>query len=71
MFKGIDLLTLPLTLWYMTNYFLNMGIKLEVYFYNLKKFGTVDICGLNTICSQIRAPFNFSAIISKIGLEEE
>jgi len=44
MFKGNDLVG------NVTNYFLNMKIKIEVYFYNLKKFGKGNICGLVTIC---------------------
>jgi len=55
----------------MTNYFLNMEIKIEVYFYNLKKFGIGNICGLVTICIQSWSLFNFSAIMPKIGLKGE
>jgi len=55
MFKGIDLLTLTNMfkendlVGHVANYFLIMKIKIEVYFYNLKKFGKGNICGLGTI----------------------
>jgi len=42
MFKGND--------FDMTNYFLNVEIKIEVYFYNVKKLGRRNSCGLVTIC---------------------
>jgi len=48
-----------------------MEIKIEVYFYDLNKFGRGNICGLVTICIQSWALFNFSAIMPKIGLKEE
>jgi len=44
----------------MKNYFLNMEIKTEVHYYNLKKFGRGNICGLVTICFQSWALFNFT-----------
>jgi len=56
----------------MTNYFVNMEIKIEVYFYNLKTFRRSNICGLVIIiCIQSWALFNFSAIMPKICLKEE
>jgi len=39
MFKGNDLLTLPLSAGHITIYFLNVEIKIEVIFCNLIKFG--------------------------------
>jgi len=49
MFKENDFLTF---VGHERNYFLNMEIKIEIYFYNLKKLGRGNICGLVTICNQ-------------------
>jgi len=56
---------------HMTNYFLNMELKIEVFIYNLKKFGRGNISDLVIICIQSWILFNFSAIsgMPKIGLK--